>query len=192
MPISPKFIEKRAAKRVLVLPGTATLSDVAAMLVQKGYSEHGTYVVTDDPAGGFRVVLVAELLAPVKLMGSVAFQTPLIELPMRPATEVVRQDTPEGGGSVEKRLMATPGAAFVVVNDTGFVALFVNANLSGGALDAVSLLSLHGEYARLGPGVTPLTSVKPPTCPHCSKQGWYRFEGGHYVCQACKRIVETP
>ena len=192
MPISLKLIEKRAAKRVLVLPGTATLSDVAAMLVQKGYSEYGTYVVTDDPAGGFQVVLVAELLTPVKLMGSVAFQTPLIELPMRAATEVVRQDTQEGGGSVEKRLTATPGAVFVVVNDAGFVALFVNANLSGGALDAVSFLGLHGEYARLGPGVAPLTSVKPPTCPHCGKQGWYRFERGRYVCQACKHIVETP
>ncbi|MGB4975451.1 MAG: hypothetical protein WBR35_01805 [Anaerolineae bacterium] len=177
---------------MLVLPGTATLSEMVAMLAQKGYSEYETYVVVNAPAGGFRVVLAAKLLAPVKLMGPVALKTPLIELPIPPATEVVRQDTQEGGGSVEKRLTATPGAVFVVVNDAGFVALFVNANLSGGALDAVSYFGLHGEYARLGPGVAPLTSVKPPTCPHCGKQGWYRFEGGHYVCQACKHIVETP
>lgn len=191
MSISQRLIERRGAKRVLVLSSTATLSEMVALLIQRGYPENGTHVVTNDPAGGFRVALAAKLVTPVKLMGRSAFDTPLARLPMASATEVIRQDTAEAGGSVETRLRNTPGATFVVINETGFVALFVNANLSGGILDVVSLLGLHGEYVRLGPGVAPLISVQPPTCPHCGNRGWYRFENGNYICQVCRQTVEV-
>ena len=192
MGISQNLIERRAARRVLAIPGTTTLSEMTATLVLRGYPEHGTYVVVGDPAGGFRASLAAKLLTPVKLMGRIAFETPLIKLPIPPVTEVIRQDTAEAGGTVEARLRTTPGATFVVINDAGFVALFVNANLSRGVLDTISLLGLHGEHAQLGPGVAPLISVQPPTCPYCNQQGWYRFDNGHYLCQNCAQIVEAP
>ncbi|MBK6431380.1 hypothetical protein [Candidatus Amarolinea dominans] len=133
--------------------GNKTLHDAIDELQQlpeqqPNASEYNTILVVAESAAQYRTSLFCGLLAHLGAITAETFDLPLSQLAIPSANEVIPRDTPEGGGSVVKRLTSTPGAIFVIVDSNGFICVFVNSNLGGG--DAWSLL---GEALRNGKAV---------------------------------------
>jgi hypothetical protein len=192
MPIRPTLINELSAPNVLVFSSNETMNDVVTQLRSRGLAEASTYVVIVSPSGAYQVGMISDLARIVTLLGPDSFAVPLAELPVPSAGEVISENTPEAGGRIRDRVKANSDKTFVIVNEQGFVALFVNPVRSGMDLTSSSLLRLHGELMPISPDVVVPSSIKPPKCPHCHYQDWYWFKQGHYTCQNCKEIVEAP
>lgn len=166
MAISDKLIEKRRWKNVIAMQGNKTLQDAIDALQQlqeqqPAASEYNTFLVVVESATQYRTSLLCRLPDHLGAITAQTFDLPLSQLAIPRPNEAIPRDTPEGGGSVVKRLTSTPGAIFVIVDPNGFNCVFVNSNLSGGNASSLLRNTLNaGRAAPLRCGVGHSKSYK--------------------------------
>lgn len=188
MPIRNTLIQELARKHVINLTSDHILNDVAASFDKLGSSENETYIVVND-ADRYWVATMPELAAIVEKLGPEAFIQPLRNLPLSSAYRVIAVDE-MNSGEAKSLVSNQPGRPFVIVDSQGFVALFLNVNLSGLEISAGSFMGLHGELVEKDGRVKVQLSVPKPICPHCGHQDFYKFQAGTYTCRSCGKAVD--
>lgn len=189
MSIRPALLKELARKHVLTLTGNQTIANVVSALKADGSSENETFAVVQMNEQQYAVATMVDLAAIIQKLGPAGFAQPLYDLPLPLAHQVISVDTKLTSADVKREVGNNPGRPFVIVDNTGFVALLLNVNLSGLDISTGSLLQLHGELVAKDERVKVQPTAPKPVCPHCANQDYYKYQSGSYRCRSCGKVV---